>query len=108
MKLREGLYAVTCVEQSMSRSGRVGNSLLFMMDTVENITVRFLTRDLLEYAQGDKTWREKYECAKGAEEAYFVNFELTGVTPRTNITLLLDTRTRLVSVVNTWTGLKKE
>ena len=85
-----------------------GRTFLLVMDTVENITVRFLTRDLLEYAQGDKTWREKYECAKGAEEAYFVNFELTGVAPRTNITLLLDTRTRLVSVVNTWTGLKKE
>ena len=85
-----------------------GKTFLLVMDTVENITVRFLTRDLLEYSQGDRTWREKYECAKGAEEAYFVNFELTGVTPRTNITLLLDTMTRLVSVVNTWTGLKKE
>ena len=85
-----------------------GRTFLLVMDTVENITVRFLTRDLLEYAQGDKVYREKYECAKGAEEAYFVNFELTGVAPRTNITLLLDTRTRLVSVVNTWTGLKKE
>ena len=40
--------------------------------------------------------------------AYFVNFELTGVQPRTNITLLLDTLTRLVTVVTTWAGVKPQ
>ena len=85
-----------------------GQTFRLVMDTTDDITVQFLTRNRLEYRRGDRIWEENYECAKGAEMAYFVNFELTGVTPRTNITLFLDTMTRLVTVVTTWTGLKPQ
>ena len=83
-----------------------GQTFRLVMDTTDDITVRFLTRTRLEYRRGGHSWEESYECAKGAEMAYFVNFELTGVQPRTNITLFLDTMTRLVTVVTTRAGVK--
>ncbi|MDR1531617.1 MAG: NAD(P)H-binding protein [Clostridiales bacterium] len=46
----------------------------------------------------------RYDCAKGGEGVYFVNFELAGVTPRTNLTLVMDIDARLVTMVKTITG----
>ena len=33
VKIREGLYVVSFTEQSMSKRGKIGNSLLFLMNT---------------------------------------------------------------------------
>jgi putative NADH-flavin reductase len=81
-----------------------GQRFLIRMDRGKDVFVNFLTGKLLEWAEGDApATREQYECAKAEELAYFVNFELKGVKPRTNITLIIDMETRLVTQVRTYT-----
>jgi len=47
---------------------------------------------------------EHYDCAKGGDEVYFINFEFAERKPRTNYTLVLDVGERLVTLVETVTG----
>ena len=85
-----------------------GKTFHLIMDNSGDVIVKFLTGTLLEYTENGQTHCEPYQCAKGAEKAYFVNFEFSGSEPRTNVTLILDTMTRLVTVVHTQTGYKAE
>ncbi|MDR1570667.1 MAG: molybdenum cofactor biosynthesis F family protein [Oscillospiraceae bacterium] len=67
--------------------------------------VEFKTGDVLSWGElGAPGQIERYDCAKGAASVYFVNFELTGASPRTNVTLVIDTAERLVTMVKTITG----
>ncbi len=81
-----------------------GKRFSIVMDRSKDVQVNFISGKLLEWKEGDgPITQEHYECAKAEELAYFVNFELKGVKPRTNITLILDLETRLVTVVRTYT-----
>ena len=85
-----------------------GQDFHLKMDQTDDIVVKFLTKDMLELIRGENRYTEHYECAKGADLAYFVNLEITGSDPRHNVTLILDLMTRLVTVVDTYVGYKKE
>jgi putative NADH-flavin reductase len=81
-----------------------GRCFRMIMDRTGDQMVTFQTDTVLEYTCGGRTSREPYQCAKGAELAYFVNFEIKGAVPRDNVTLIIDLQTNLVTVVNTYTG----
>lgn len=83
-----------------------GKQYKLVMDKEDDFYVNFLTGNTLEWSKyvGGQIAREYYECAKIDETTYFVNFELTGVSPRTNLTLILDMEQRLVTYVRTYTG----
>jgi len=83
-----------------------GRSFHLVMDNSADITVRFLTGDRLELERNGQRYTEHYDCAKGADLAYFVNLEITNSKPRNNVTLILDLMTRLVTVVDTYAGYK--
>ncbi|MDR1262288.1 MAG: molybdenum cofactor biosynthesis F family protein [Oscillospiraceae bacterium] len=82
-----------------------GRSFCLTFDDGEGVFVEFKTGDVLLYAPfGTAGTIERYDCAKGAQTVYFVNFELTAKKPRTNITLILDTEEHLLTQVTTITG----
>ncbi|MCE5344422.1 MAG: NAD(P)H-binding protein, partial [Eubacteriales bacterium] len=81
-----------------------GKCFHLLMDRTGELLVKFLNDTMIEFTQGGKTCCEPYQCAKGAELAYFVNFEIKGSKPRNNVTLIIDLQTNLVTVVNTYTG----
>ncbi|MDR1531616.1 MAG: NAD(P)H-binding protein [Clostridiales bacterium] len=80
-----------------------GRQFSLVMDRGSDILVTFLATKQLEWTSADKTYREHYECGKVKDSAYFVNFELTGAEPRTNVVLVLDLQTRLVTVARSYT-----
>ncbi len=82
----------------------VGKRFNLVMGRYGDILVNFITGKTLEFTQNGTSYREPYQCVKGSELAYFVNFELSGVHHRTNMTLILDLQTRLVTVVKTFVG----
>ena len=87
-----------------------GKQFKLVMDNEEDFFVNFVTGHTLEwstYSQMERR-REYYECTKIDELTYFVNFELTDYSPRTNITLILDMENRLVTFVRTYTGFSKK
>ncbi len=87
-----------------------GKQFKLVMDNEEDFFVNFATGHTLEwstYSQMERR-REYYECTKIDELTYFVNFELTDYSPRTNITLILDMENRLVTFVRTYTGFSKK
>lgn len=86
----------------------VGRNFHFVMDNSKDILVSFLTGDMLEFSRNGQTYTEHYECAKGAENAYFVNLEIKDSKPRNNVTFIIDLMTRLVTVVDTYVGYKEE
>ena len=82
-----------------------GQKFRLVLDGGQKFFVDFLTGNtLLWAAMGTPGQVEYYECAKGEDSTFFVNFELTGTTPRTNYTAILDTAERLVTLVKTVTG----
>jgi hypothetical protein len=80
-----------------------GRQFALTMDNSADIYAAFTDTCFLEWTEAGQTWRERYECAKMGGAAYFVNFELSGVKPRTNITAVFDLETRLVTVARTYT-----
>ena len=74
-----------------------GRTLRLIMDNGGEITVRFLSGNRLELERKGQRYTEQYDCAKGADLAYFVNLEITNSKPRNNVTLILDLMTRLVT-----------
>ena len=75
------------------------------MDDGHRYVVEFLDGHTLRWSEmGESGTTEHYDCAKGGEDVYFVNFEFAARKPRTNITMVLDTAERLVTVVTTITG----
>jgi uncharacterized protein len=83
-----------------------GKQFRLVMDKENDYYVSFLTGSTLEWSKFSdaKIIRENYECAKIDDLTYFVNFELSNYSPRTNITLVLDMEQRLVTFVRTYTG----
>ncbi|MDR1061994.1 MAG: molybdenum cofactor biosynthesis F family protein [Clostridiales bacterium] len=82
-----------------------GQKLRLAFDGGREYFVHFATGDTLLWAEYGAAGRaELYDCAKGGEGVYFVNFELAGEAPRTNLALVLDTGARLVTMVRTVTG----
>lgn len=80
----------------------VNQGFCLVMDDGKKYFVEFVTGDTLRWGElGQVGATEYYECAKGGEGAYFVNFELAAVTPRTNLTLILDVSERLLTLVTT-------
>lgn len=84
-----------------------GRSFRLVMDNSGEVTVRFLTGSRLELERKDGKYVEQYDCAKGADLAYFVNLEITGSKPRNNVTLILDLMTRLVTIVDTYSNYRE-
>ena len=77
-------------------------SFCLVMDDGKKYFVEFITGDTLRWGEYGKTGTtEYYECAKGGDGVYFVNFELAAVAPRTNLTLILDVSERLLTLVKT-------
>lgn len=83
-----------------------GKQFRLAMDKEDDFYVNFLNGSTLEWSKfsDGKITREHYECAKVDELTYFVNFEISNFSPRTNITLVLDMEQRLVTFVRTYTG----
>ena len=81
-----------------------GKRYRLTMDETGEVDIRFIDGKRLEYTQNGVTHQTAYECAKGADVVYFVNFEFTVDRLRTNITVILDLETRLVTVLNTYAG----
>jgi putative NADH-flavin reductase len=81
-----------------------GQKLRLQMDNGDRYFVDFLSGNTLMMAPlGTPSQVEHYECLKGGEGVYFVNFELTGIKPRTNLSLVIDVSERLVTLVKTVT-----
>ncbi|MDR0999946.1 MAG: NAD(P)H-binding protein [Clostridiales bacterium] len=82
-----------------------GKEFKLVMNLEKDFYVKFLSGTLLEWNEwGASATKESYECGKVDELTYFVNFELAGVKPRTNISLVLDMEQRLVTFVRSVTN----
>jgi putative NADH-flavin reductase len=81
-----------------------GKRYRFVMDMGKDIDVNFISGHYLEWAEGDDIPRRYYyECIKGDETTYFVNFELHGIKPRTVNGLIIDFEQHLVTLNKTTT-----
>jgi putative NADH-flavin reductase len=86
-----------------------GKSFRMVMDLNSDYFVNFLTGNTLEFGEFDKPAQKYYyECGKGDETTYFVNFELKGAVPRTGLTLILDLEQRLVTFNRTCTDFSEK
>ncbi|MCE5342841.1 MAG: NAD(P)H-binding protein [Eubacteriales bacterium] len=86
-----------------------GQTLRLVLDNGKKYVASFLDGHSLRWGEeGAAGAVEYYDCAKGAEDVYFVNFELVNGKPRTNLTLIVDTAERLVTMVKTITGYHKK
>ncbi|MDR1913603.1 MAG: NAD(P)H-binding protein [Clostridiales bacterium] len=82
-----------------------GKEYKLIMNTENDFYVKFISGTLLEWSvYGQPASKESYECGKTDELTYFVNFELTDVKPRTNITLVVDLEQRLVTYARSTTN----
>jgi putative NADH-flavin reductase len=81
-----------------------GQKLRLMFDDGKKYVVSFLDGHTLSWAElGTAGSVEHYDCAKGGENVFFVNFEFASLSPRTNLTLVVDLDERLVTMVKTIT-----
>jgi hypothetical protein len=86
-----------------------GKKFKLVMDYSPTFFVNFLTGHDLEWGEYDKPAQKYYyEANKTDETTYFVNFELTGSTPRTGLTLILDLEQRLVTICTTITDFSEK
>ena len=82
-----------------------GHTYQLVLDNGTKNVIEFLDGHTLRWSElGHSGTVEHYECAKGGDEVYFVNFELIAMKPRTNLTLVLDTGESLVTLVRTVCG----
>lgn len=83
-----------------------GKQFRLVLDREGDYFVNFLTGTTLEWSKytDGAIRRERYECLKIDDLTYFVKFELTDYSPRTNISLILDMEQRLLTFVRTYTG----
>jgi hypothetical protein len=80
----------------------VGKNFRLVFDNGKKYFVQFLTGNSLDWAElGTPGSVEYYECAKGADSVYFVNFEFANLKPRTNFTFIIDVEERLVTLIKT-------
>ncbi len=83
----------------------VGQTLRLVMDDGKKYAVEFLDGHTLRWAElGTPGSVEHYDCAKGAEDVYFINFEFADLKPRTNLTLIADISERLVTLATAKTN----
>ncbi len=83
----------------------VGQTYQLAMDDGNRYAVSFLDGHTLRWgAIGAEQTVEYYDCAKAEEGVYFVNFEFAAKKPRTNLSLVIDTETRLVTIVTSVQG----
>jgi putative NADH-flavin reductase len=81
-----------------------GRQYRLVFDDDSREIVRFVSEDILIWGEAEKIGKEEYyECVKIDALTYFINFEIAGLKPRTNITLVLDLEQGLVSRVTSWT-----
>jgi hypothetical protein len=105
-----GIYPAEPVFEGMSQYREPvnfemeGRKLELVFDGGDAYFAYFLTGGTLFWAEyGTAGQVERYECVKSGEGIYFINFELTNVKPRTNLTLIADVGSRLVTMVKTIT-----
>jgi hypothetical protein len=85
-----------------------GKEYKLVMDYSDDYRVRVIDGHYLEWAgDGEAPQQYYYECNKADETTYFVNFELTGSSPRKGYTLIVDLEQRLVTLVKTRTRFNK-
>ena len=82
-----------------------GRCFQLVMDNGVTYALQFVSGEMLAWGErgGALRWDE-YECLKLDDETYFVNWEVTGVQPRTCITLALDLRADLITAVHAKIG----
>jgi hypothetical protein len=77
-----------------------GRTYQLIMDNGNDYVVRFLSGEVLEWAEKEQPFKwETYDCLKIDEDTYFVNTELSGTSCRIGLTLVLDLEDSLVTVV---------
>ncbi|MDR2648797.1 MAG: NAD(P)H-binding protein, partial [Clostridiales bacterium] len=86
-----------------------GKEYKLVMDNGTDYNVKFMDGHTLEWSKySEPSTRQYYECAKGEELTYLVNFELAGEKPRKGITLILDLEQRLVTYASVITGFSEK
>ena len=81
-----------------------GKKFDLVMDNGDDYSIYFLSESKIEWRRiGEPKHCDLYECLKADETTYFVNFEATGIKPRTGISVILDTAQRLATLVKTYT-----
>jgi hypothetical protein len=79
------------------------------MDKGRDIYVDFISGHYLSWSEGDDMPKKYYyECIKGDETTYLVNFELFGIKPRTVNALIIDLEQRLVTLNKTTTDFNEK
>jgi putative NADH-flavin reductase len=86
-----------------------GKKFHLVMDLAGDYYLNFTSGHYLEWSAFDEEpKRYYYECNKIDESTFFVNFELTGIHPRTNPAIILDLEQRLVTVATSRTEFSKK
>jgi len=76
----------------------VGKQFELAMDTGCDYVLDFLDRKTLIYGPKDgKMNSYTYDCLKGDDDTYFVNFEVVGASPRAGLTFVIDMEQYLVT-----------
>lgn len=83
----------------------VGQTVELCLDNGYDYQLFFKDRKALTFGKAEEEKKEyAYDCLKVDDTTYFVNFEMTGVTPRTGATFVLDTEQSLVTANFTTIG----
>ena len=76
----------------------VGSCFEIALDTGYDYILDFCSRRTLKFGLKDEECKEyTYDCLKADDDTYFMNFELTGTTPRTSVSFILDMEQSLVT-----------
>ena len=76
-----------------------GRELTVCMDSGYDYVLRF-ERDSVTWGKaGEEPRTDGYVCLKVEERTYFINAEITGVSPRLGLTMILDDENDLVTVI---------
>ncbi|MBP1555593.1 MAG: MoaF N-terminal domain-containing protein, partial [Oscillospiraceae bacterium] len=76
----------------------VERTLELVMDSGYDYELSFIDREFVRFGETGKTAAEyRYDCLKGDENTYLVNFEVTGADPRAGIVMVLDMEQSLVT-----------
>ena len=112
-EVKDGYYGILKQKPSFEGLSRyrqpfnyelAGKQFHLIMDLDTDYVAHFISGHILEWgAYKQIPQRCYYECAKADETTYFVNFELSGVKPRTGLTVILDLEQRLVTLNKCYT-----
>ena len=76
-----------------------GRDLFVCMDSGYDYTLHFDKETVTWGKAGEEQRTDEYVCLKAEDQTYFINAEITGVTPRLGLTLILDDENDLVTVI---------